>query len=97
MEEEENGSLTSCCPTDDGICTSGSEGRPGAVFVLFVFVFVSALCLYLHQGESDMTMCPPCPRSPHIWFYSKSQSNKSSSGVRGSVLSLTSADDAGSE
>merc|ERR550517_1571503 len=45
-EEEENGSLTSCCPTDDGICTSGSEGRPG---------------------------------------------------VRGSALSLTSADDAGSE
>merc|ERR550517_443912 len=46
VEEEENGSLTSCCPTDDGICTSGSEGRPG---------------------------------------------------VRGSALSLTSADDAGSE
>jgi len=46
VEDEENGSLTSCCPTDDGICTSGSEGRPG---------------------------------------------------VRGSALSLTSADDAGSE
>lgn len=46
VDDEENGSLTSCCPTDDGICTSGSEGRPG---------------------------------------------------VRGSALSLTSADDAGSE
>jgi len=46
VEDEENGSLTSCCPTDDGICTSGSEGRPG---------------------------------------------------VRGSALSLASADDAGSE
>merc|ERR550517_1492765 len=46
LEEEENDSMTSYCPTDDGICTSGSEGRPG---------------------------------------------------VRGSALSLTSADDVGSE
>ena len=29
LEEEENDSMTSYCPTDDGICTSGSEGRPG--------------------------------------------------------------------
>merc|ERR1712109_166449 len=26
---EEEDSMTSYCPTDDGICTSGSEGRPG--------------------------------------------------------------------
>ena len=25
--QEEEDSLVSCCPTDDGICTSGSEGR----------------------------------------------------------------------
>ena len=70
MEEEENGSLTSCCPTDDGICTSGSEGRPGDGVddvdgSLFIFIFILK----------------------HI----------STAGVRGSALSLTSADDAGSE